>query len=189
MKRLFAAIETAPDKEFLEQNRKLKKQLGQEKIKFVEEHNLHITLKFFGETEEKRIPDIIRILNAVALRTESFNFRLEGLGVFGSRYDPRVVWAGIQPYDKLASLMKEVGEDMKSIGYQPDRQNLIPHLTIGRIRELRDKQFFQKVIDENKTITSGEMIVESIILFESILKKEGPVYLSLQKFPLLPENG
>jgi len=184
MKRLFAAIEISPDQAFLDQYRKLKAQIHQEKIKWVEEHNLHITLKFFGDTEESRIPDISRALELIAGRMECFGFRLEGLGVFGSRYDPRVVWVGIHPYERLVSLMKETGEAMKSIGYPPDRQNLVPHLTVGRIRELLDKPFFQKVIDENKKITSHEMIVDSFLLFESILKKESPLYLKLQKFPL-----
>jgi RNA 2',3'-cyclic 3'-phosphodiesterase len=189
MKRLFAAIEISPDNAFLDQYRKLKAQLRQEKIKWVEEHNLHLTLKFFGDTEEYRILDISRVLESVAGRMECFGFWLEGLGVFGSRYDPRVIWVGIRPYERLVSLMKETGEELKSIGYTPDRQNLVPHLTVGRIRELRDKFFFQKVIDENKKIISREMIVDSFLLFESILKKEGPLYLKLQKFPLKPAIG
>jgi len=107
------------------------------------------------------------------------------LGVFGSRYDPRVAWVGIQPFDTLVLLMKETFEELKSIGFEPDRQNLVPHLTIGRIRELRNKPLFHLVIDENKKIISTEMIADSFFLFESILKKEGPLYLKLKKFPLM----
>ena len=80
-------------------------------------------------------------------------------------------------------LMKDVHAELKTIGYDPDRQNLVPHLTIGRIKEIKDKQLFQSIIDKFRDISSKEMIVTECILYESILKKEGPVYLILRTFP------
>jgi RNA 2',3'-cyclic 3'-phosphodiesterase len=189
MKRLFAAVKVHPDTSFFDPFRRMKSQLGYEKIKWVEEDNLHITLKFFGETEEHRIPFIVSALDTVSTCTAGFHFRLEGIGVFGSRYNPRVIWVGIRPYEPLVSLMQAIGEELKSIGFQPDRQNPVPHLTVGRIKEVRDKQIFQKVIDENNKIISGEMMADEFHLYESILKKEGPVYLDLQTFSLRPEGG
>lgn len=184
MKRLFVAIKIDPGEEFLKQFRGLRMQLSGERIKWVEEHNIHITLKFFGETEEERVPGIIRALEEVASGTSVFFFSLRKLGIFGSSYDPRVVWVGIEPYADLVALMSGIRDTMSAIGFEPDRQNLVPHLTLGRIKDLRDKKRFQQVIDQNKEIASGEMKAANIILFESILKKEGPVYLALKIFPL-----
>ena len=150
----------------------------------MEEYNIHITLKFFGETEEGKIPEIVRVLGELSAAINVFSFSLQKLGIFGSSYDPRVVWVGIEPYTDLASLMKIIRDKMEVIGYEPDRQNLVPHLTLGRIKFLKDKQLFQQIIDQNKGISSQEIKVGRIILFESILKKEGPVYLTLQTFPL-----
>jgi 2'-5' RNA ligase len=183
MKRLFAAIKIEPDPEFLDQFHEFKYRLQHERIKWVEEQNIHITLKFFGETEEKRIPDINRVLEEVAADINVFSFSLQKLGVFGSSYDPRVVWVGIDPYADLASIMKILREKLSVIGFEPDRQNLVPHLTLGRIKFLKDKKLFQQIIDQNKKISSQEITVDRFILFESILKKEGPVYLALQSFP------
>ena len=73
---------------------------------------------------------------------------------------------------------------MKVIGYEPDRQNLVPHLTLGRIKLLKDKKMFQQIIDQNRGISSQEINVDRFSLFESILKKEGPVYQTLQIFSL-----
>ena len=52
MKRLFVAIKITPNDEFLKIFQELKQDLKHEKIRWVETRNLHLTLKFFGETCE-----------------------------------------------------------------------------------------------------------------------------------------
>jgi RNA 2',3'-cyclic 3'-phosphodiesterase len=185
MKRLFAAIKILPDKYFLDHLNQLKTQLSHEKIKWVEDYNIHITLKFFGDTEIKKIPEIEHVLQQIASCHSLFAFRLVNLGIFGSKYDPKVIWAGIEPYDHIVNLMKDIHTGLKTIGYEPDRQNLVPHLTIGRIKGLKDKQFFQRTIEKFREISSSEMSATEFLLYESILKREGPVYIPLNTFPLL----
>ena len=184
MKRLFAAIKVFPENAFLDQLHHLEAQLRHEKIKWVEDHNIHITLKFFGETEENKIPEFNYILQTVADKTRSFEFSLQKLGIFGSSYNPKVIWAGIHPYNDLVDIMKDVQNGLKSSGFEPDRQNIVPHLTLGRIKYLADKSFFQQTIDEFKELNSFPMKIVSFHLYESILKKEGPVYLVLKTFSL-----
>lgn len=184
MKRLFTAIKITPDQQFLDRLHAIQRQLSHEKIKWVEEHNIHITLKFLGETAENKIPEINRICHEVAGGTNGFSFSLKNLGVFGSSYDPRVVWVGIEPFTEIASVMKILREKMEAIGFEADRQNLVPHLTLGRIKLLKDKPLFQQILDQNRQISSEEIIVDRFILFESILKKEGPLYVALQSFGL-----
>ncbi|MFU8845056.1 MAG: 2'-5' RNA ligase family protein, partial [Bacteroidales bacterium] len=65
MKRLFAAIKVMPDEEFMRVFMTLKRDLKNEKIKWVDPENIHITLKFFGETPESKIPLINDVLSAV----------------------------------------------------------------------------------------------------------------------------
>ncbi|MCX6246316.1 MAG: RNA 2',3'-cyclic phosphodiesterase [Bacteroidetes bacterium] len=188
MKRLFAAVRINPDNAFLVQFHQLQRQLQHERIKWVEEHNIHITLKFFGEISEEMIPDISKVLDKVAEDSCTFSFSLQGLGIFGSSYDPRVIWVGVEPFTELSSLMGTLRERMGTIGFEPDRQNLVPHLTLGRIKFLKDKTLFQRVIDQNKEISSQEIKIDCLILFESILKKEGPEYRTLHTFQLKKQN-
>jgi RNA 2',3'-cyclic 3'-phosphodiesterase len=182
MKRLFTAVKINPGKPFLDALHLLESQLQHEKIKWVEDHNIHVTLKFFGETEEKKIPEINRVLQSVAECTRSFELTLRNLGIFGSSYNPKVIWAGIEPYHDLVDIMKKIQTELRTIGYEPDRQNIVPHLTLGRIKYLVDKSLFQKRINDFKELTSLPMEVSSFHLYESILKKEGPVYISLKTF-------
>ena len=187
MKRLFIAIKIIPDQDFLDQFRQLKTALSNEKIKWVEEHNIHVTLKFLGNTETNKIAEIERVMTSI--RLSAFSFRLKHLGIFGSKYDPRVVWTGIEPYAELVLLMKTVHDALRNIGFEPDRQNMVPHLTLGRVKEISDKHRFQKIIDRFGGIESVEMPVSRFILYESILKKEGPVYIPLKVFELKASQG
>jgi RNA 2',3'-cyclic 3'-phosphodiesterase len=184
MKRLFVAIKVNPDKKFLDQVRAMEEKLQHERIKWVEEHNIHITLKFFGETEEKIIPGINKALLNIASSSNAFSFSLKNLGIFGSSYDPKVVWVGIEPYQELVTLMKNMQQELIPLGFNPDRQNLVPHLTLGRIKGLKDKPLFQRTIERYRSISSESLPAESFILYESILKKEGPTYIALETFQL-----
>ena len=183
MKRLFAALKIHPDAEFLGKYRELKQELRHEQIKWVEEHNIHVTLKFFGETEERKIPEICSVLKRSASSAATFHLQLNRLGLFGSSYAPKVIWVGIEPFAELSFLMKNIHHDLKSIGFEPDRQNLVPHLTLGRIKFLRDKVIFNRTIEQFKSISSTQLFIGEMILFESILHREGPEYIALEKFP------
>lgn len=184
MKRLFAAFKINPDAEFLAQYRRLQMNMKYQQIKWVEENNIHITLKFFGETEERKIPEIGIILRQRASRTPAFDLNLSKLGVFGSSYAPKVIWCGIDPYEKLSELMKQIHEDQRKAGFEPDRQNPVPHLTLGRIRQLNDMILFEKALSQFRLMASTVMHMSEIILYESILRREGPLYVPLEKYSL-----
>ncbi|MCX6304254.1 MAG: RNA 2',3'-cyclic phosphodiesterase [Bacteroidetes bacterium] len=188
MKRLFAALKIHPDAEFLKKYQELKQELRHEHIKWVENHNIHITLKFFGETAEHEIPGIASVLKKSIASTNPVNLHLTGLGIFGSSYAPKVIWVGIEPYADLSTLMKNIHDDLKTIGFEQDRQNLVPHLTLGRIKFLRDKVIFNRTMDQFKTISSSLIHIEEVILFESILRREGPEYIALEHFPFIKKE-
>jgi RNA 2',3'-cyclic 3'-phosphodiesterase len=188
MKRLFAALKIHPDAGFVEKYRKLKHELRHEPIKWVEELNIHITLKFFGETEEQIIPGICSVLRTRSLSTLPILLQLNGLGIFGSSYAPKVIWVGIEPYAEISLLMKNIHSDLQSIGFEPDRQNLIPHLTLGRIKFLRDKIIFNRTLEQFKNISSSPVFIGEAVLFESILRRDGPEYIALEKFPFIKKE-
>ncbi len=181
MKRLFIAIKIDPDPVFLKMFRAVKSSLWQERIKWVEENNLHMTLKFLGETPVASIPGIVSILETTAGKICPFDYSLKKLGVFGSRYAPRVIWAGLEPPEKFNSLMKSIQENLEQSGFPADRQNLVPHLTLGRIKSITDKIIFQRTIDQFANYSSSVYKAEFLILYESILTQAGPEYHILKK--------
>jgi 2'-5' RNA ligase len=79
--------------------------------------------------------------------------------------------------------MKRVKSGLAASGFETDRQNLVPHLTLGRIKMLQDKILFQRIIERYKDLLSKDEMAGKMILFESILKPSGPVYIVQQVFP------
>jgi len=183
MKRLFVAIKATPDPSFIHSFRCLRNQLRYEKIKWVEEHNIHITLKFLGETDESLIPRLCQVFQEVGASVKAFSFQFTGLGIFGSSYQPRVIWVGITPAEDLVACMKLLQKYSEPLGFPPDRQRHVPHLTLGRINMLKDKRLFQETIHAFNTLSSLPIPADQLILYESILHRTGPEYIVIQSFP------
>ncbi len=184
MKRLFAAIKISPEQTFQQIYWNLRGQLKNEKIKWVDLQNIHITLKFFGETPDSRIPDIVHVLDEIQQKFQPFNITLNGVGIFGSSYKPRVIWFGIKENKALMDLGLNVLESADNIGFERDRQNFRPHLTIGRIKYIEDKRSLNKVIEPYRDLKIQESEVTEMHLYESILQPSGPVYKVIQSFSL-----
>jgi 2'-5' RNA ligase len=182
MKRLFAAIKVHPSEAFLSRYYSLKKNLRNEKIKWVDPENIHITLKFFGETPEHHLPALDIALKQAAHETSHFNYEIQNTGIFGSSYHPRVIWFGIHPHDEIARLSDRIFGELEKIGIERDRQNFVPHLTLARIKGIEDKQFFQKVIDTHRDGFIQKEEVNKFHLFESHLSPAGPRYSIIDSY-------
>jgi 2'-5' RNA ligase len=185
MKRLFAAIKIHPGEAYTMQYWSLKKALKDEKIKWVDLENIHITLKFFGETPEHHIPAINAALGKASSGIPQFQLKLANTGIFGSSYNPRLIWFGIDQSNELFSLSKNIFRELENIGIVKDRQNFVPHLTVGRIKNLEDKKHFQKVIDKYRDGHIQNEEVNNFHLFESILSPQGPTYNVVESFELI----
>ncbi len=136
MKRLFAAVKIHPSDKLLSIYNSLRAGLRFADIKWVPVENIHVTLKFFGETEENRLPEIRQALGDAAGKHSPFIVKLEHTGIFGSSYNPRVIWFGMGNAEPLADLTNSVFDEVEKIGWERDRQNFVPHLTIGRIKNI-----------------------------------------------------
>lgn len=185
MKRLFAAIKIHPDEKLIKYYDQLRNALKYDKIKWVDENNLHLTLKFFGETEEEKIDEIIDLIDDAVYDTTSFEISLKNTGIFGSSYKPRVIWFGFENYDPVTDLFKRLKENLETTGYHYDRQNFVPHLTVGRVKFIKDIKHFQQVIGNFKNVDLQKEKISKLILFESILSRKGPTYEVIEEFELL----
>lgn len=187
MRRLFAAIKIKASEAFLSRYYGLKKSLEGEAIKWVEPENIHITLKFFGETPDHHLPALHAALEQAAAVSKPVGFKVINTGVFGSSYKPRVIWFGIEPIEGIVLLAENVFDSLQEIGITRDRQNFIPHLTIARIKHLENKKHFQDVIDHYKDGHIQKEEVKQFHLFESHLSPHGPKYDILGSYSLKNE--
>lgn len=182
MKRLFAAIKIQPGENFLKVYFELQKRMYPSRINWVKPENMHITLKFFGETPEEQIPLIEKVISESLVNFTPFNISLKNTGIFGSSYNPKVIWFGIDDSGNLKKLAESLSENLHENGFLRDRQNFVPHLTVGRIKLVYDKKHFQLVVDKNKHSFIQDAIINKVILFESLLLKTGAQYKELCEF-------
>jgi len=184
MKRLFAAIKIHPTETFMQHYYSLRKPLKDEKIKWVDPGNIHLTLKFFGETPENKIPPISAALKQAARESSAFGFDIKDTGIFGSSYQPRVIWLGISPREDITTLADNIFSHLETAGFPRDRQNFVPHLTVARIKFLHDKKAFRQVIERHRQAYIQNEEVKEFHLFESVLRPQGPLYSILETYNL-----
>ncbi|HID47513.1 MAG TPA: RNA 2',3'-cyclic phosphodiesterase [Methanothermococcus okinawensis] len=170
--RCFLAIELS--EEIVEELENLKKNFKIEGIKLVERENLHITVKFLGEVEEKTVEEIKNI----DLSMEPVESRIKGLGVFPRENYIRVIWVGAS---NLVPLFKEVDRKLEDLNFRRERE-YIPHVTIGRVKFLRNRKLLKERIEKYRDVDIGTQYVESIVLMRSILTRGGPIYEVLKRW-------
>jgi 2'-5' RNA ligase len=150
-------------------------------VKLVEPENLHFTLKFLGEIDDVQIKEVEQDLSAVAKTFSPFSALLSGIGAFPSLSYIRVVWVGSVSNDFI-NLHKAVAHALRNIG-SPEK-DLVPHLTISRVRSAQDKEVIAKIIKRYEKESFGSMQVDRIKLKKSTLTPRGPIYEDIMSFEL-----
>ncbi len=185
MKRLFIAAKIPIEDNFKQLLDIIKFHLKKEIIKWVELENLHITFQFLGDTDEELIPEITSSLNKLQLQVKSFKYHLEGLGIFNNMNNPRVLWIGIKPVEDLIVLKELIDRNLIDLDFKfKNEHDFKPHLTIGRIKKIRNFNKLKNTLHFNQDILFQEVTVNQVDLFESTLTPDGPIYTSLSKFNL-----
>jgi len=182
MQRLFIAVELPPD---LKQRIKAMatvlrgKDLGE--FRWVRPENIHLTLKFLGETPAERLSEITAAMTVAVRDIEPFILKLGKTGVFPSMRRPRVFWLGLdESLEQLMELQATLQTALKAIGFAEERDHFVPHLTLARIP--RSLSSMERVSFESQwPLLQGlelpALRVERISLMESQLSQQGARYL------------
>jgi 2'-5' RNA ligase len=147
--------------------------------KWVEKQNLHITIRFLGDTDEKLTAELLAAAAELLSGMRPFTVSLRGVGVFPSVSKPRVLWVGMSGYEPLATLHRRVEKTVVSLGFPPERKPFSPHVTIGRLRSAANAAAMVKQIDTMGNRDFGSVSVEGLNLFASRLQPTGAVYTSV----------
>lgn len=185
MKRIFIAVRIDPSEELLALLQELKNILGRDRIKWVDHRNMHLTLQFLGDTEEKRIPELSAMLKECCTASGAFVFRIKGLGVFRNLRDLRVIWAGVNDDGNLERLYSKIRAGLTEKGFPSEERPFSPHLTLGRVKSVREINNIKNLLEKNIGREFQSVSVTEVILYESILMQTGPVYKPLDRFSLL----
>lgn len=184
MKRTFFAVDIRPDESLTAILQDIRHHLEGEKIKWVTADLVHLTLRFLGDTPEDTIRQIISAADLSIRQVPVMNLHLSTVGLFKSLHNPRVIWIGIKPCPPLEQAVQTLGNMLVSFGYTTDNVEFIPHLTLGRVKEIKHTERLTGLIEKYKDESFGTVCIREIIYYESILKPDGPIYNPLAHFPL-----
>jgi 2'-5' RNA ligase len=159
------------------------------KIKWVEEPNFHITLKFFGDISENFLKKIFKESEKVVKEYVNFKLTIDTTGYFSEKGMPRVVWIGLKlETQQLFNLYQGLEKVFKKLKISDSKEKFHPHITLFRIKNLGNKgdfkEFFNKISQEAEGLKGFNFLVKELTFFKSTLTPKGPIYEPLYKVGL-----
>jgi len=151
-------------------------------IRWMALENMHLTLKFLGDIPSSNVKALTQLIHAQADSFNSFDIHLTGIGSFPNPKRPRVIYIGIHPPAELEAFQRQMESATRRLGYNQEERAFTPHLTIGRVRQhvsADDQQKIRRALEESTIDSLGKARVNSVHLYKSDLKPNGPIYTKL----------
>jgi 2'-5' RNA ligase len=157
-------------------------------VRWVAVENIHLTLRFLGDTSPADLEQLTKILQAECTAYSSFAVEVAGVGAFPNPRRPRIIWVGLQAPAVLTELAASIESAARSIGIQPEERAFSPHLTLGRVKNDASPADILNLSAALNSIDVGSLggfTVTRFTLFRSDLRPQGPLYSVLAQFNLL----
>ena len=187
MQRLFIAINLPDDllQTLTTTQRHLQRKLAAHPLRWSRPEGIHLTLKFLGDTDPARIPDIADALVRVAGKHAPFELPVGGLGMFPNARRPNVLWVGVQDEaHRLRHLAADVDKAMAKLGWQREKRPFSGHLTLARVKKQagnRERRALgEAVIALRGYERLGVLPVQHIHIMRSQLQPSGAVYTEIK---------
>jgi 2'-5' RNA ligase len=153
-------------------------------VKWVTPQNVHATLKFLGNVEEARLPEVFTACEKAAGGFKPIEMEVKAVGCFPTMNRPRVVWLGIEKgKEALKKLQQNVENELELIGFPKEEREFRAHLTIGRVKGNDGISRLCRLLEEERNIFIGSMRAEKMSVMKSKTMPSGPVYTELKAIP------
>jgi len=175
MHRLFVAIRPpAPVIDLL-----LDTMEGVPDLRWQDDEQLHLTLRFVGEVERPLAEDLAAALET--LRFAPFDIRIAGVGRF-DHHKRGALWAGVEPRAPLAALAAKVERICVGVGLSPEHRAFHPHITLARWGRGAGSSL-EAFLARHAALRSDSFTVDAVTLFESRLGRAGAHYEAIATYP------
>ena len=105
--------------------------------------------------------------------------QLSGMGFFPNDRDIHVIWIGVHPEEGLRDIQQDVDGELLEVSSK--EQSFVPHLTIGRVKSVRHREDFLKLL-RSINVKPIEFEFSGLKLYQSILKGSTQEYICLKEF-------
>jgi 2'-5' RNA ligase len=183
--RMFIAINIGTQQSLISLEKKLKK--IEPSLRCIESQNIHLTLKFLGDTDESYIPHIKKVMIQSVKGKKPFHIKLKGIGVFPNLNYIKIIWVGIKIINADSSILSNIAQKINDglflYGFPKDKK-LLPHITISRVKRLENRKKLQTFIINTANSEFGIIEATHITLKKSTLTPHGPIYENLVRIKI-----
>jgi len=148
--------------------------------KWVEPDNMHITLRFAGDIDERTADDFADRLRDI--KAEPLAISIAGVGAFAGR-EARVLWAGVEGGAALEHLYRANERAARAAGLERDAHAFKPHVTLARARGVRPR-LAARFLEENGALRLQSFVVARFVLMSARPGSGGPPYAVEDVYPL-----
>jgi 2'-5' RNA ligase len=157
------------------------------RLKAVRMDQIHMTLKFLGDTDEGLVEKIEDIMKRAVTDARPFEIGFKGTGAFPNMNYIKVVWVGLENSGPLADISRFLDDEMVSLGFKREGRDFSPHVTLGRLKGSKGKELIQDLLSKTKTADFGVQKVDRLRLKKSVLETSGPTYTTIAEAPFPTE--
>jgi len=186
MKRIFAAIDISEEarREISDYTENLKREFPDLRVGWERAGKLHLTLKFFGDLNDKQLRSLLEAAEETARQISNFNLRILQTGAFPTERNARILWLGLKDETESLRRLNAVLEvECAAKGFAKETRKFKAHLTVGRLREPhKSKELIERHLGEE--FESAEFTVSEIVIYESRLQPNGSIYSIVSKHRL-----
>ncbi|MDX1930031.1 MAG: RNA 2',3'-cyclic phosphodiesterase [Pirellulaceae bacterium] len=183
--RTFIAVEIgSPAREVI---LRLIKQLAGELhgVRWTQPDQLHLTLKFIGDIDNRELPEICSQMRAACSGIEAFSASLKGVGAFPKNKPPRVLWVGFQDgAEPLKLINQRLETSLTGLGIPTEGRAYVPHLTLGRINRGADQEQIAARLAHDVDTEFASFDISDVHLIASIRERNRMIYETIDTVPL-----
>ncbi len=139
-------------------------QSGLKNTRWIEPHDLHLTLKFIGDVSIQTANDVVDALSSREWKAPQI--QLAELKSFGGS-KPRSIHASIQNNGALENLARAQNHLLERVGLPPEHRQFTPHVTIARLNNSTDAAPVARYLSQYSQFSAPMFTPKRFVLFSA----------------------
>lgn len=165
-KRLFIAFLTPLNKKLLEIIDKLRIELADKIIRYMEPENLHITLAFLNSIANKNLKNVELAISKAVKGIDKVEIEIDKLGYF-EKNNQYIIWFGLKENSTLRILENKIYSELeKEKFFYCDKEEFVGHITLLRIK--KGNYNIDSILKKYNDFSPEILTLENITLFDSL---------------------
>jgi 2'-5' RNA ligase len=144
------------------------------RLNFVNPEIIHITVKFLGEVDDKKLQNVMDVLSSIPFSPFSIT---AGKVTVNHKKSPHTVWCTINDGGEEQRLFLLIEDALAPLGFNRETRRFTAHATIARVKS-PDPSLFS-ALDSLMDNSYGSCRISGMKLKNSTLMPDGPVYEDL----------